>query len=722
MRSLISIILFLALYPIPAISQSSITSREKKLILDQVEATRFLYQATLNDVADRSQSASELQETVDGAFASGTSKRIFRNDRVMVDDETNELATAEQPKENDAKDYLLHFRDRFILKAGTNIECKKTSPPEIRSTPAGLVIRLFFTQTMTGTKGEGAPIQKMRVLKVMELLATPQSDGSWQAFIVAVNYASRPDKTADAPVVAVTGERNSSNRKAQHNYSEAYYKSMLNIGSAQLEHKNFGAAYYAFREAQCAAAIKIKAEAKRQTDEIYKSIRVLNLEPVETIYNQLMEEGKRTKHNYRYDLARKFYEYANEVAPSERAPTVELKDNIGGFEQKYEQLSEQLAKGAGNEALNASRLEIRTDEDNPFWHIIMARAYEQLGKPQAALLAYDEAIKLSRDLPDIYWWQAGLFMNMKNYKRAYTQLVKYQSLAEDPSDSKLLAKIAWCKGMELLDKPDGAIEALDSFRAALQYVPDYQDAKIRMAQALCTPLVRRDEDGKKIIRGVLRDDPSIGDAYYILSCIYDHEHSDAERMDALLKAVQYSRNNSRYYRELGELQLNKRLLDEAIKNLTTCVEMHNPLTAAIDSGDKTIARWKLGKCDYYLNRFEAAEKRYMEYFDSGRNPVRTEFYADMINLYLKMRRLSEAKVWATRVPYDISTTLLSKGILSYMSNESQPLFEGLIDSALKRGLKEEEFRNAPNIQEIYDRSERIRQLVYDKWKLKLKRS
>jgi tetratricopeptide (TPR) repeat protein len=685
----------------------SITKRDEKNIRAAAEQTVGNLINLLNTVSDPGNTTSDLDDAISNAFTSDSRVRLFYQNDFEADDDLDPSISAEESMTKDIKAYLRQFRNFYIQNKALSIRYTITEISEIHIGESNLYLRVYFNQLMNGKdRRDNAFPSKMPKVAEMQVVSI---GGQYQTLISHLDRQSKAGKGMNTPVVAISdaGSSGGGNDIGGKQYSEGYYRTQLLNGTRLLGENNYTEAYYSLKEAKRFNATEAEADARVR--DLMAKMRGQNIEPTEHLYDGLSSKGQSLQEKFRYDLARKYYNYAKEVRPAAAKPAVASLLAISQLEAREQVMWELLNKGSYNEASKGFSNAIQKEKYNPSLHVGLARAYALMGSDNEAEDEFAAAIRTDPSYPDSYKWKAYFYKDKKDYRQAYEAFTAYQTRTEDSNDNVILADLAFCRG-KIAMLQNNVPAAMEAFTEAMNYNPGNPEVLIAQAELLRTQGEKGVKQAKKLIEEALKKNDKMPEAYAVKAHILENEANKAGAAQAYEAAIKYDNDNPRWYYELGKLQmeLNEKTDNSAILTFTNCMAIRN--VSREDALLQTQALWKRGKCYYLQNRIDEAEADYTTFMKQAKM-LSEPFNIDYANLLIKRAKYDDALFTLKKVG-EKPSALLSLGILNYTRNPTnEGAYADYFTRAFRDGVSEEAVKAAPNMRMVYENCGLVKSLM-----------
>lgn len=235
-------------------------------------------------------------------------------------------------------------------------------------------------------------------------------------------------------------------------------------------------------------------------------------------------------------------------------------------------------------------------------NLTSTRGYKLYAEALLAANRGAEALEVAQQVIDM---NAGDAAGHEKRGRALLQLERIdegveelrKAAALDPTKSEYQLQLGI--GLDRLGKPD---EAALKFLAALKGAPD--DPMIHVYLGMARRNQGELEEAKKYLDRAIELDPQSGRAFFELGLLYNIEQSQGKRNagdaeQALLKAVQKSQNESKYWYALGEIYRLDNQPEKAVKAYRRALELDPPYLKATS---------KLGGLYVDAKRYDEAEE------------------------------------------------------------------------------------------------------------------
>ncbi len=674
---------------------TKLTTRDVKNIKAQAELTLSGLTRVMNTVADPSLSPSDLDEVIANAFIGDS--RIFYQNEFEVDDDTDPDNATSDLQSKKISSYLRQFRNFYKQNKATSIRHEVTQVSDIYVGQTNLYLKVYYTQHLGGKSVDGKAYPKR--YKVAEMQVIPIR-GQHQTLINAINFADKQETGSKTTVTIVDADSDTRSTSSADIYTEAYCRQKLQAGTKLLSESNFTEAFFALKEAQKHKATE--GEADNRTKEVYAKIRALSIDPIEYLYNGLTSRAQSLRDKYRFEEAKRYYAYAQEVKPASSKAIGIAMNAISEQQAKEEIIWNLFNKGSYAEAAKGFRTAIsKGQSDNPNLHIGAARAYAAMSKFHEAEDAFGAAIKADPGYAETYKWYGLYKKQRKDYAGAFDAFVNFQSRADEPNDPIVNSEMAYCRGKLLKDPA----QSLEFFKSAVTFNDRNLEARLELADAYLR--MKDIRTAKKVVKELLEADNSFGEAYALQARMLEADNDKPAAAESYKMAIRYEPTNFNYYYELGKLQMTPELAryEDAIQNFSLCIN------APVKSINNRQAYWKRGKCYYALgNRNEDAYKDFLK-ADEVMPTAPSAFYVDYGNLLIRLRKYDEAVQFLSKALADPGASL-SLGVVNYLLYpQDEEKFLNYFERAFRDGVASDAVKSEPVIATLYEHNKKFKSLL-----------
>jgi len=212
-------------------------------------------------------------------------------------------------------------------------------------------------------------------------------------------------------------------------------------------------------------------------------------------------------------------------------------------------------------------------------YLLMGDAFQKSKKPSEAIQAYERALNVKPDLPDVYATLSDLYRSQSRLSEAIATARKGIKLY--PNDGNLFVSLTWY--YSLADRHN---EAVTAGQQAVKFAPE---------QAMAyTNLCRAYNDTKQYPQAIaacnnaLKLNPNDGETNFYLARAYDlQEKYDAATpyyKKAVIGLIETTRTNPDYsdgYYLLGNAYFAEKQIDKAIEAYKTCLRLSPKFSKAI---------------------------------------------------------------------------------------------------------------------------------------------
>lgn len=231
---------------------------------------------------------------------------------------------------------------------------------------------------------------------------------------------------------------------------------------------------------------------------------------------------------------------------------------------------------------------------------------------------------------------------MSNVSKAFTRATEHHQAGRLPQASGLYRKIlaedpnnlAALNNLAMIASQD---EALGLLTRAVSLKPDYGDALCNLAKTLHAQ--GKFDEAATRYKQALDVTPDKEELYFYLGVTFQAHGNIDEALEAYQKAIALQPNFAAALYNLGALLQQQGKADEAIPYYERAVLVHPTLTAAL---------YNLGAIHTAAHRYAAAAKWYR--WALGIDPTMVGANTNMVTLLEMEGRLTEAKIFRTRVP------------------------------------------------------------------------
>lgn len=316
-----------------------------------------------------------------------------------------------------------------------------------------------------------------------------------------------------------------------------------------------------------AAVKKTPKVVKQITAKELPTAQVAKKSPKETsiIFTQA---GQYSFSQKNYDEAIEYFTEAIELDPNNKEAKLGISDALTTKGDEY------MAKSEARNALNFYNDAISNNDKNSSAYIGLGGVYEDLDDSNKAIANYESALKIDKNLTEIFSPLGILYYEKGNLDKADEFLTK--AYAADNTD------------------------------AATGYyfgVVRYRQNKYGEAQTALQQTIKADADQAA--------------AHYYLGAVYDAQNEDAQAITEYNEAIRLNSKYAEAYFALGAIYFGKKNYDESLKNYQMVVKLQNT------NGE---AHANLGDVYREMKRFGEAEGEYR---------LATAFIKDDAELYSK---------------------------------------------------------------------------------------
>ena len=212
-------------------------------------------------------------------------------------------------------------------------------------------------------------------------------------------------------------------------------------------------------------------------------------------------------------------------------------------------------------------------------YLLMGDAYQKLKKPSEAIFAYERALSVKPDSPDIYLALSDLYRSQSRLNDAIA--IARRGIKLFPNDGNLFVSLTWYYSLADLHN-----EAVTAGQQAVKLVPEQSMAYTNLCRAYND--TKKYQEAIAACNSALRINPNDGETNFYLARAYDlQEKYDAATpyyKKAVAGLIETTRTNPDYsdgYYLLGNAYFAEKQFDKAIAAYKTCLQLSPKFGKAI---------------------------------------------------------------------------------------------------------------------------------------------
>lgn len=450
---------------------------KSQLVLQELEAL-------LNAVSNENITQSETGELIRNSY-SGTANRIFRSERVVIEDDINPDHHNHTNRQDKKVGKYLEDLDLLYLKTQEpSIRFSNFQVSNLKQTDSLYVKVLFDSEFLSDYKGKVHAYQKTQRLAFVR---AEKEDKQWVTHIVSIVFYDPAypitDPEADvvidettagdltetmyrtsAAAVSVETLVKEETKKLFDQYTakrDSAYKASLNRGEEALQRKEWDVAFQSFTEAQSINPYEITPRLK--LNEVTKAV-LDEKNSKQRAFDEALLQAERAYAVRNHTAAKNYYQQALLLKPDEPS----LKARIAKLDAVIRNISlleSKFIAGEYEEAIKDYTKAIKADRTNPDYYLGRGKCYYELDNLKKTLSDYTTAIALDGNYIEALDRRAALYVQMQDLHKAIADLsiiITNQEFAADYLPKRAVVK-------ELLRDLSGAIE---DYAEAIALVPD----------------------------------------------------------------------------------------------------------------------------------------------------------------------------------------------------------------------------------------------------------
>ncbi len=675
--------------------QGSLSARDTASINAAAKDQLNNLREKMNLLASHDVDAASKQDAINQLFE--PPDNLFPNDKVTIESDLDPTVAKSGAMNIQAKEYFKNYTIYFVSSQDDPIEFAVREISPVQFSPSNdlvYIVSISYSEIFHGSDKDKKP-HNGKKYRVATFTAT-KSGSKWSALINNIYFEGASVKLGR--VVPITGGTDAKTVQEEIK-PESYYAHLVEKGSKYLKDNNFGEAYLAFKEATGSGAQKSMALAG--IEELKTKLKNSGIfEIQETLNKNLSELGAKYEAKYRYDVARRCYEYANELSPSDKTLPGKMQ-NLRPRIDFLKHAENLYGTGEYEQAVKEYTDYLKTETANPYLFVGRAKNYAKLGKELDARRDFTQALKVDANNLEALKWKGYFFEQMRypNYQEAYNSFVLYVTSYEDkadPSLNEIYGEISFLKGL-INFKNRNYTEALDSFKTACAIRPGFANGILY--EGLCYMNMKEYDKSKERIDSAIAVSPRFGEAHYCkgqLMALVNPKTGDADFEKELSVALNCEPNNCKWNYEMGTIQKNKSNFKDAINYFNTCI--------TAKGSESLVGLWNRGQCLYKLGSYKECLDDYVAY-STNNNSLVPKFYVDLGNVYV-MRGDATKAIESFNKGNNTAEADFGLGKAYFLDNVSNTArFLDLFENAFKKGLSRETVSSDPFLAKLTENSD-----------------